>query len=109
MNESNLGTVYLIHFDRPYRHAQHYIGWAKDLEKRIAQHRSGNGSKLMAAVVKKGITFEVVRTWHNVDRHFERKLKNRRCAGQLCPLCALEIRARKAEEATQRRKEKEAA
>jgi hypothetical protein len=25
-----LGIVYLLHFDRPYRHARHYTGWTTD-------------------------------------------------------------------------------
>ena len=23
------GTVYLLHFDQPYKHARHYVGWAQ--------------------------------------------------------------------------------
>ena len=23
------GTVYLLHFDQPYKHARHYVGWTK--------------------------------------------------------------------------------
>jgi hypothetical protein len=29
------GTVYLIHFDVPYRRARHYTGWALDLDARL--------------------------------------------------------------------------
>jgi hypothetical protein len=25
------GTVYIVHFDTPYKHARHYTGWATDL------------------------------------------------------------------------------
>jgi hypothetical protein len=63
-------AVYLIHFDRPIGdpgnprgQARHYIGYADDLERRLAQHRSGNGSALMAAVARVGIPWQVVRTW----------------------------------------------
>ena len=28
-------VVYLIHFDAPYKHAQHYLGSAIDLEARL--------------------------------------------------------------------------
>ena len=24
-----VGTVYLLHFDKPFSHAQHYLGWGK--------------------------------------------------------------------------------
>ncbi|MEA3339463.1 MAG: endonuclease [Chloroflexota bacterium] len=43
--------VYLIHFDTPLGdldnprgQAQHYLGYADDLEARLESHRSGNGS-----------------------------------------------------------------
>ena len=32
------GTVYLLHFDRPYRHARHYVGWTVDLPGRMSEH-----------------------------------------------------------------------
>ena len=35
------GTVYLIHFDTPYKHARHYTGWASDLERRVAEPPRG--------------------------------------------------------------------
>ena len=25
------GTVYLLHFSEPYKHARHYTGWTEDL------------------------------------------------------------------------------
>lgn len=81
------GTVYLLHFTPAYRHARHYLGWALDVEARLEQHRRGAGSPLVAAAVAAGSTVEVARTWPDVDRHFERHLKNRREAPRLCPLC----------------------
>lgn len=91
--ESNqMGLVYLIHFDRPLHHAGHYLGWTTDLVQRRATHEKGLGSKLMKAVTENGIEFEIVRTW-NGDRHLERKLKRRKDARSLCPLCKTERRA----------------
>ncbi len=40
------GTVYLLHFDRPYVHAGHYTGWTTDLPARLAEHASGHGARL---------------------------------------------------------------
>ncbi|MGO9899899.1 MAG: hypothetical protein ACLP0J_09445 [Solirubrobacteraceae bacterium] len=41
------GTVYLLHFDVPYRHARHYTGWTgRDLPGRLAQHQAGAGALL---------------------------------------------------------------
>ncbi len=30
-----LGVIYMLHFDRPYRHAKHYVGWTADLLDRL--------------------------------------------------------------------------
>lgn len=80
------GTVYLIHFERPYKHARHYIGWASDLEGRLEHHRKGSGAVLMAVVTKAGIAWSVVQTWTG-DRNFERRLKNRKSSPRFCPAC----------------------
>lgn len=82
------GTVYLIHFKTKFRHAKHYIGFCEEgnLESRMQRHRSGDGAKLLRAVVKEGIEFDVARTWQG-DRDFERRLKKRKNASRLCPVC----------------------
>jgi hypothetical protein len=78
------GTIYLLHFARPYRHARHSLGFAEDLERRLAQHR---GARLVQVVLGAGIGFEVARTWDG-DRRLERRLKNQRNApARLCPIC----------------------
>lgn len=84
-----MGTVYLIHFDEPFHHARHYLGFCEDgnLAARYERHQAGRGSKLLRAVAAAGIGFEVVRTWEGVDRNFERALKNQRNAPRLCPRC----------------------
>lgn len=83
--------VYLIHFDEPYRHARHYIGFAENRQtfgRRIAHHRKGTGARLLAVVGAAGIGFTVARTWPDGDRTAERKLKNQKNTPRLCPLCA---------------------
>ena len=42
-----MGTIYLLHFSTPYRHAKYYIGWTKDLEARLQEHRAGRGARLI--------------------------------------------------------------
>ena len=88
--------VYLIHFEAPignlensHGQAQHYIGqcWDTNLEHRLEEHRTGQGSKLLHAVSKKEIPWSVVRTWPKRDRLFERWLKNQKNAWRLCPVC----------------------
>jgi predicted GIY-YIG superfamily endonuclease len=84
----NTGTVYLLHFSRPFSHALHYLGWGKgDASKRIADHIAGKGSALTRAAVTAGIELTLVKTWENETRSFERMLKNKKNAKGICPLC----------------------
>jgi predicted GIY-YIG superfamily endonuclease len=84
---SQRGTVYLLHFERPYRHARHYLGWSADLEARLADHRAGRGSPLIRAAATAGISFVVARTWPG-DRTAERRLHRMKSSpARLCPVC----------------------
>lgn len=85
-----MGTVYLLHFSKKYHHAGHYIGFTKNLTERIEQHKAGAGARLLEVIVNAGITFDLVRTWA-ADRKFERKLKRRKKAAKLCPICRKEM------------------
>lgn len=80
------GTVYLLHFDRPYKHAAHYTGWTTNLPDRLWQHEIGRGARLMEVVLLAGIGWQLARTW-DADRAFERRLKNRHGASKYCPIC----------------------
>jgi len=80
------GQVYLIHLDQPFRHARHYLGWTLNLERRIAQHRAGTGAKLLRAVNRHGIRWEVVRIWPG-GPDLEHTLKARKNSPRLCPVC----------------------
>lgn len=83
------GYVYLLHFSSPLSHARHYIGWAKDIDERMEQHQKGRGSCIVAAAIGAGIKLSLVRLWKG-DRHFERRLKKRKNAPKLCPICEQE-------------------
>jgi predicted GIY-YIG superfamily endonuclease len=80
------GVVYLLHFDPPYKHARHYVGWTKNLPARIKKHFAGHGSRLMQVVVAAGIKASVARTWCG-GRTLERQIKNMKNTPQLCPVC----------------------
>jgi len=83
----NEGVVYLIHLSRPYRHARHYLGWTQNLEQRLAEHRAGRGSPLLAAAIADGIELELAATWPG-DRHEERRLhRYHNTPRRLCPIC----------------------
>lgn len=81
------GTVYLIHFRKPYQHARHYMGYSENLDKRLTDHLCGMGARLMEVVTNAGIEWKVSRTWPG-DRKLERQLKNRKEVPALCPVCS---------------------
>lgn len=94
------GTVYLLHFDRPYKHARHYTGWAADLDARLDQHRHGHGARLLAVLKDAGIGWQLARTWPG-DRRRERQIKNMGGASRSCPFCGVTPRpAREGQPAT---------
>lgn len=80
--------IYLIHFDRPLHHAQHYIGFCKEgsLADRIKQHTAGRGAKILAALKARNIGWQVVKTFAG-DRHEERRMKNCKKSALFCPIC----------------------
>lgn len=86
--------IYIIHFDTPYYHARHYVGFCADgsLEQRLARHRAGSGSRLMLAIELAGIEWTVALT-HAGDRRFERQLKRAHNTARFCPICRAEIAA----------------
>ena len=87
------GMIYLLHYDRPLHHAQHYLGFTDDLEARTARHLNGFGGRLPAVFSELGISFTIARTWDG-DRALERKLKKRKNSRKLCPICLKANRGR---------------
>jgi predicted GIY-YIG superfamily endonuclease len=81
-------VVYLIHFDQPYKHARHYLGYTTDLGARLDAHKRGEGARLMEVITEAGIGWRVARLWiGDCDRRLERRLKRRKNAPRLCPIC----------------------
>lgn len=90
--EPAIGVVYLLHFDRPYRHARHYTGWTTDLAARLAEHTAGRGARLLSVITEAGIGWEVARTWPAATRARERQLKRSGGASRYCPCCGVRPR-----------------
>jgi hypothetical protein len=95
------GLVYLLHFDRlyvpypgapAYACAGHYTGLVRGgpraLKRRLAQHGTERGARLMLAVARAGITWRLARTWPG-GRDRERQLKAQGGAARRCPLCGI--------------------
>jgi predicted GIY-YIG superfamily endonuclease len=80
-------TVYLIHFDRPYHHARHYLGSSNDVPSRLEDHKSGRGANIMKVVTDAGIGWSVSRMWLDGGRELERKFKKAQHNSRLCPIC----------------------
>jgi len=81
--------VYLLHFNRrinPTRPTQHYLGYAKDLDERIREHRLGRGARLCQVAKERGITFRLAEVWIG-DRCLERTLKRQKNSRRFCPIC----------------------
>jgi predicted GIY-YIG superfamily endonuclease len=87
-----VGTTYLLHFDRPYRHARHYIGWTQDLAARLDAHLRGRGARLIEVITQAGIGFKLARTWPETTRDREDSLKHRGDARRFCPACGVQPR-----------------
>lgn len=84
--------VYVLHFDKPYKHAKHYTGIAKNIEKRIKLHRSGHGARLTQVLKENGISFtcRVIAEYpifsmaHAEEKRLKKKVKN---PNRYCPIC----------------------
>ena len=85
-HDGQAGTVYVLHFEPAYRHARHYVGWARDVDARVAEHLAGAGSPLVRAAVAAGVRVELVAELPG-SRQLERRLKRWHKTGQFCPRC----------------------
>ncbi len=82
--------VYLLHFNKPInpnRPTQHYLGFTKDLDERIREHRKGKGARLTQVALEQEISFKVAEVWRG-DRSLEKQLKRQKNHRRFCPICA---------------------
>jgi predicted GIY-YIG superfamily endonuclease len=85
------GTVYLLHFDQPYKHARHYVGWTRNVKRRLAEHVAGRGVPLTIAARRAGITLVLARMWPGSPAR-ERQIKRQGGHARHCPLCGVKPR-----------------
>jgi len=79
--------MYLLHFCTPYKHAKHYLGIAySGIERRIEEHRQGRGANITKVLKANNIEFVVAKTWLQVSRKSENKVKGRGLT-EYCPIC----------------------
>ena len=89
---STVVHLYLFHFNAPLgnlqnRRAQasHYVGFAEDLDSRIAKQLAGKGAKLVAAALVKGLIFELYH-WP-ACLATEKLVKKTKKTALYCPAC----------------------
>lgn len=76
--------VYLLKFNSPIgsgkKYVQYYLGYCEDdrFEERMDLHATGRGARLTQVAKERGIGFTVARTWPNLTRQDERRMKNRK-------------------------------
>jgi len=81
------GTVYLLHFDRPYSgRMQHYVSFTHDLERGLEGHSQGAAGATTKLAFDKGIGFTLARTWPGTPK-LKRQIKDRGPVNY-CPICA---------------------
>lgn len=80
--------VYLLHIEPAYKQARHYTGYADDIDRRIAEHRKGQGARLTEVVIEAGHELILAMTWEGASRTDERRIKNQKNAPRICPICA---------------------
>jgi predicted GIY-YIG superfamily endonuclease len=81
-------TVYVLEFERPlgdldnpHGSARYYVGFCdsdRELNDRLAEHRSGWGAAITRAANQKGIGYRVVALLRGGTRDDERRLKRRK-------------------------------
>lgn len=91
-NASTMGAVYLFHFNAPLGNranpraqASHYIGFAEDLDARLAKQLAGRGAKIVAAALKQGLVFEIYH-WP-ACLATEKLIKKTKKTALYCPAC----------------------
>ena len=63
-----MGTIYLLHFDPPYKHARHYTGYTINPTQRIAQCIGMTGQRLRLPAI--GVAMAAVASfWTPIGHH----------------------------------------
>jgi len=71
--------------------AGHYVGWARNIKRRLAEHAAGRGARLLAVVRQAGIGWTLARMWPG-SRARERQIKRQGGHARHCPLCGVRPR-----------------
>jgi hypothetical protein len=81
-------TASLPHVRRPIspaRTAQHALGWALDVDARLAEHARAGGARPAQVALERSIGWDLVRTWPGETRRDERRHTTGAHGARLCP------------------------
>ena len=85
--------LYLLHFDRPHHHAQHYLGSTVELTRRLIDHANGNGARLTEVLMECDEHWTLAALFiprpglPTSIRELERNAKRRHSSRSYCPKC----------------------
>jgi len=60
------------------------------LDSRLRRHEAGDGSAFMREVARRGIQWQLVRTWPGGTRRKEKQLRGQHNHARFCPICGKE-------------------
>lgn len=86
-------SVYLLHFDQPLGHQQHYLGITRTdrLHRRMEEHQRGRGARLTARLSAQGLGFTLTHIIPDASPEIEKRLKQASRFKRLCPLCSPQL------------------
>lgn len=85
--------VYILHFDTPLAHAQHYVGLTNNLRQRLNAHASGNGSNLTKELFNLDKPWQLAALFQTTNanaRRVEKNIKDTNNAANFCGICNAE-------------------
>jgi predicted GIY-YIG superfamily endonuclease len=88
----NSWKVYILHFDKAFKHACHYTGITNDIDRRMDEHRKGKGARLTQILKANGISFDysVIGEYPNYSEAKAREKHLKTCYKKpvrYCPIC----------------------
>lgn len=85
-----MSFIYVLHFDQPLAHAEHYVGCTDNIRARVTAHALGAGSRLTRELYARGIGWRLgglYQCTHRRMRSLERSLKDQKHASRYCEIC----------------------
>lgn len=83
--------VYILHFDTPLAHAQHYVGMTGNLATRLQAHASGHGANITEELFNNSMPWVLgglFQTTPTNARRVERDLKKSKNICRYCDICS---------------------